>query len=86
MPIEQATREQLAQLVNVGLERLGIYASSVLIYPSLEHGWTATVMANPGRVVEYQAFADQIVAKLRGHYFLRNDAQARTNGTAPGRD
>ena len=86
MPIEQATREQLAQLVNVELERLGIYASSVLIYPSPEHGWTATVMANPGRVVEYQAFADQIVAKLRGHYFLKNDARARTNGTAPGRD
>ena len=33
MPIEQATREQLAQLVNVQLEGLGIYASSVLIYP-----------------------------------------------------
>ena len=75
MPIEHATREQLAQLVNVELERLGIYASSVLIYPSPEHGWTATVMANPSRVVEYQAFADQIVAKLRGHYFLKNDAQ-----------
>jgi hypothetical protein len=72
MAVDQATREQLAQLVNGELERVGIYASSVLIYPSPEHGWTAMVMANPLRVVEYQAFADDIVANLRQRYALKD--------------
>jgi hypothetical protein len=42
------------------------------IYPSPEHGWTATVMAKPARLVEYQAFADEIVAKLRERYALKD--------------
>ena len=71
MAIEQATRDQLAELVNAELERLGIYASHVQIYPSPEHGWTATVMAKPARVVEYQAFTDEIVARLRERYALK---------------
>jgi hypothetical protein len=72
MAIEQATRDQLAQLVNVELERLGIYVSHVQIYPSPDHGWTATVMAKPARLVEYQAFTDEIVAKLRERYALKD--------------
>jgi hypothetical protein len=72
MAIQPARRDQLARLVNVELERLGIYASSVLIYPCPEHGWTATVMANPARLAEYQAFADDIVARLREHYALKD--------------
>ncbi len=72
MAAQQMTRDQLSRLVNAELERLGIYASSVLIVPSPEHGWTATVMAHPDWVVEYQAFADDIVAKLRGPYELKN--------------
>jgi hypothetical protein len=72
MPTQQATREQLSHLVNAELERLGIYASSVLIFPSPEYGWTATVMASPDWVVDYQAFADDIVAKLRQRYELKN--------------
>ena len=72
MPIEQATRNQLAQLVNVELERLGIYASYVQVYPSLEQGWTATVMAKPARLAEYQAFTDEIVARLRERYALQD--------------
>ena len=65
MAPQQATRDQLSHLVNAELER-------VLIFPSPQHGWTATVMANPAWVVEYQAFADDIVAKLRGRYKLKN--------------
>ncbi len=72
MAAQQATRDQLSRLVNAELERLGIYASSVLIFPSPEQGWTATVKANPAWVVEYQAFADHIVAKLRERYELKN--------------
>ncbi len=72
MAAQQATRDQLSHIVNAELERLGIYASSVLIFASPEHGWTATVMANPAWVVEYQAFADDIVAKLRDRYELKN--------------
>ena len=72
MATQQATRDQLSHLVNAQLERLGIYASSVLIFPSPEHGWTATVMANPAWVVEYQAFADDIVASLQGRYALKD--------------
>ena len=72
MATQQATRDRLSHLVNTELERLSIYASSVLIFPSPQHGWTATVMANPAWVVEYQAFADDIVAKLRGRYKLKN--------------
>ena len=72
MAQQQATRDQLSHLVNTELECLGIYASSVLIFPSPEHGWTATVKASPEWVVEYQAFADDIVAKLRGRYELKN--------------
>ena len=72
MAIEQATRDQLAQLVNVELERLGIYVSHVHVYPSPEHGWTATVMAKPARLVEYQAFTDEIVTKLRERYALKD--------------
>jgi hypothetical protein len=72
MAIEQATRDQLAQLVNVELERLGIYASHVQVYASPEHGWTATVMVKPARLAEYQAFADEIVTKLRERYALKD--------------
>ena len=72
MVIEHATRDRLAQLVNAELERLGIYASHVQVYPCPEHGWTATVMAKPARVVEYQAFADDIVANLRQRYALKD--------------
>jgi hypothetical protein len=72
MVVEHATRDRLARLVNIELERLGIYASHVQIYPSEEHGWTATVMANPARVVEYPAFADGIVANLRQQYALKD--------------
>jgi hypothetical protein len=72
MAIQRATRDQLAQLVNAELERIGIYASHVQIYSSPEHGWTATVMAKPARVVEYQAFADGIVANLRQRYSLKD--------------
>ena len=72
MATQRATREQLSHVVNAELERLGIYASSVLIFPNSELGWTATVMANPDWVVDYQAFADDIVAKLRGQYELKN--------------
>ena len=72
MIIEHATRDKLAQLVNAELERLGIYASHVQIYPSPEHGWVAVVMANPARVAEYQAFADDIVANLRPRYALKD--------------
>ena len=72
MATQEATCDQLSHLVNAELERLGIYASSVLIFPSAEHGWTATVMANPAWVVEYQAFADDIVANLRGRYELKD--------------
>ena len=72
MATQQATCDQLSHLVNAQLERLGIYASSVLIFPSPEHGWTAMVMANPAWVVEYQAFADDIVANLRGRYELKD--------------
>ena len=72
MAIEQATRDQLAQLVNVELERLGIYVSHVQVHPSPEHGWTATVMAKPARLVEYQAFTDEIVTKLRERYALKD--------------
>jgi hypothetical protein len=72
MAMEHATRDRLAQLVNIELERLGIYASHVQIYPSRELGWTATVMANPARVVEYQAFADDIAANLRQRYALKD--------------
>jgi len=71
MAAERVTQDRLAQLVNIELERLGIYASHVQIYPSPERGWTATVMANPARVVEYQAFADGIVANLRQRYALK---------------
>jgi hypothetical protein len=46
--------------------------SHVQIYPSPEHGWTATVMAKPARLVEYQAFTDEIVAKLRERYALKD--------------
>lgn len=74
MVIEQATRDQLARMVNVELERIGIYASHVEVYPSVEHGWTATVMAKPARVVEYQAFADGIVVKLRERYALKDQS------------
>jgi hypothetical protein len=70
--VEHAARDRLAQLVNIELERLGIYASHVQIYPSPERGWTATVMTNPARVVEYQAFADGIAANLRQHYALKD--------------
>ncbi len=72
MAIQPATREQLSHLVNAELERLGIYASSVLIFPSGEHGWTARVMASPDWVEDYQAFADDIVTKLRQRYELKN--------------
>jgi hypothetical protein len=72
MEVERVTQDRLAQLVNIELERLGIYASHVQIYPSLEHGWTATVMANPARVVEYQAFADGIAANLRQRYTMKD--------------
>ena len=60
------------QGLNIELERLGIYASHVQIYPSPKHGWTATVMASPARVVEYQAFADGIAANLRQQYALKD--------------
>jgi hypothetical protein len=72
MSVERVTQHRLAQLMNCELERLGIYASHVQIYPSAEHGWTATVMANPARVVEYQAFADGIAATLRRRYSLKD--------------
>jgi hypothetical protein len=72
MAIEQATRHELAQLVNVELERLGIYVSHVQVYPSPEDGWTATVMAKPARLVEYQAFTDEIVTKFRERYALKD--------------
>ena len=72
MPSQQATRYQLAELVNAELDRIGIYASHVQIDPSPEHGWTATVMAKPARLVEYQAFADAIVSNLRQRYSLKD--------------
>jgi hypothetical protein len=72
MAVERVTQHRLAQLVNSELERLGIYVSHVQIYPSPQHGWTATVMANPARVVEYQTFADGIAATLRQRYSLKD--------------
>ena len=72
MAVERVTQNRLAQLVNIELERLGIYANHVQIYPSPKHGWTATVMASPARVVEYQAFADGIAANLRQQYALKD--------------
>jgi hypothetical protein len=72
MAVERVTQDRLAQLVNSELERLGIYASHVQIHTSAEHDWTAAMMANPARVVEYQAFADGVAATLRQCYALRD--------------
>jgi len=60
MTTEQATRGELAQLVEVQ------------VYPTPEHGWTATVMAKPARLVEYQALTNGSVAKLRERYALQD--------------
>ena len=64
--------DELVATIRRGLAKRGNDDVTVRIFPSAEHGWTATVMANPAWVVEYQAFADDIVASLQGRYELKD--------------